>query len=201
MPSGRSLRRRNRSVIEKATLAKNLGLLALQLRQAVDEETLGAYFLALRDETNAAEFGAFTAVAARRYRWEFFPSVPKILEALEEFRASQGRIGPDRQLTPTTASGGGERLRAAARTAADVEESRETARQALKAGLGTLESELSARGILPPVRRLSESAGGPPGQFARVGNSEPIRDTEERRAELWRQAGEILAAKIKRLSR
>jgi hypothetical protein len=107
-----------------------------------------------------------------RERW--FPTVA----ALRDYAAS---APPERKALPTP------------RSPEAVSESRETARQALKVGLGTLESELSARGVLPPGRRLSEAARGLPGQFARVGNSGPIHDSEERREELRRQAAEIVA--------
>lgn len=84
-------------MVDRAMFVTGLGALALQLRQSLDRDTLDAYFLALQGETDDAEFSAFIGVAAKRYRWEFFPSVPKLLEALEEFRGSR-RVGPDRQL-------------------------------------------------------------------------------------------------------
>lgn len=81
-------------MIDRAVFVKGLGALALQLRQSLDRDTLDAYYLALQGETDDGEWAAFIGLAAKRYRWEFFPSVPKILEALEEFRASRRPARP-----------------------------------------------------------------------------------------------------------
>ncbi len=66
------------------------GLLAigLRLQRPVDAATIRAYYADLGGETDPAEWKAFVMVAVKRYRWEFFPSVPKLLDALEEFRAA-----------------------------------------------------------------------------------------------------------------
>lgn len=73
-------------MINQQDLAAGLGTLALQLRQAINEAEIGAYHLVLGDATDGAEFRAFVQVAVRRFGWRYFPSVPELLDALQEFR-------------------------------------------------------------------------------------------------------------------
>jgi hypothetical protein len=79
-------------VIELTVFGEGLAAIGLRLQRPVDLPMIDAYHHDLRDETDAAEWAAFVAVAVKRYRWEFFPSVPKLLEALEEFRASRAPV-------------------------------------------------------------------------------------------------------------
>lgn len=90
---------------------------------------IDAYYVDLRTETDSAEWAAFVVAAVKRYRWEFFPSVPKLLEALEEFRAA--RTAPTRLL----AAGG-----------PTPDERREN----LRGGLAIVRAGLVERGLAAP---------------------------------------------------
>jgi hypothetical protein len=90
---------------------------------------IDAYHHDLRDETEPEEWAAFVAVAVKRYRWEFFPSVPKLLEALEEFRASRAPVAG------LLAAGG---------------PTPDERRANLRGGLAIVRSELQQRGLLAP---------------------------------------------------
>lgn len=75
-------------MLDLEQFAEGLIAIGLRLQKPVDSATIRAYYADLRDETTLPEWRAFVPVAVKRYRWEFFPSVPKMLEALEEFRSS-----------------------------------------------------------------------------------------------------------------
>lgn len=77
-------------MIDKGPFVVGLGAIGLQLNQPVAEDVLNAYWLAFRDETDAAEWQAFCAVAVKRSSWTFLPGVPALLDALREARGYQG---------------------------------------------------------------------------------------------------------------
>jgi hypothetical protein len=75
-------------MLDLEQFAEGLIAIGLRLQKPVDAATIRVYYADLASETTLPEWRAFVPVAVKRYRWEFFPSVPKLLEALEEFRAS-----------------------------------------------------------------------------------------------------------------
>jgi len=60
--------------------------MALQLNQPASEQLLGAYHRAMREETDTGEWNLFCDQAVKRFGWTYLPGVPKLLDALREFR-------------------------------------------------------------------------------------------------------------------
>lgn len=50
---------------------------------------MDAYHLAMREETDAVEWQAFTAGAVKRFGWKFLPTVPDLIDALHVFRGAE----------------------------------------------------------------------------------------------------------------
>lgn len=80
-------------MIELSEFTRGLGVIALQLNQALQEDKIRAYFLALQSETTAEEWEGFVhgipghlAPAVKRHGWRFMPAVPELLDALERYR-------------------------------------------------------------------------------------------------------------------
>jgi len=63
-----------------------LASIGVRLRQAVDTDTVKAYWLDFDGETSPQEWGVFTRVAIRRFGWKFMPSSVELLDALRVFR-------------------------------------------------------------------------------------------------------------------
>ncbi len=67
---------------------EGLTRLATASRQTLGEATFEVYFEALGHETNADEWKAFTVRCVQTDRFEWFPRVPDLREALREFRGA-----------------------------------------------------------------------------------------------------------------
>lgn len=77
-------------MIERSDVLKGLALLSAALRFEVDEPTIRAYSMLLREQTTAEEFSAFCLHACQAGLWQrAAPTFPELLQALREFRGEE----------------------------------------------------------------------------------------------------------------
>lgn len=157
-------------MIDRVTFTGGLSKLALQLNKPAEKQLLDAYFEAMSDETDPAEWLDFVRVAAKRWGSEwagFLPPVPALLDALREFR----KPAPAAYLGPSTMSP--EELRA----------DEERRRQSITEGLERIRQAAGVPAEAPAPRG---------GEFKRAVAPREVVATDERLAELRAQARELV---------
>ena len=77
-------------MIERSDVTKGLALLSAALRFEVDEPTIRAYSMLLREQTTAEEWSAFCLHACEAGLWQrAAPTFPELLPALREWRGEE----------------------------------------------------------------------------------------------------------------
>jgi hypothetical protein len=76
-------------VIGKTEFSLGLGRIAVAVRQALDAETVDVYHVVLGGQTDLAEWAQFTEWALRGGRFEWFPKLRELQDALREFRGDR----------------------------------------------------------------------------------------------------------------
>lgn len=76
-------------MIERTDFAAGLVAVGIAVRQAPDPATLAVYHDVLGPKTDAEEWSRFIRWALDSARWNWFPKLPEIQEALREFRGDR----------------------------------------------------------------------------------------------------------------
>lgn len=76
-------------MIDRKAFGKGLLRIATAVRQPLDEATIAVYIDALGRKTEAQEWEGFSKAAVEAGRWEWFPKLRELQDALAEFRGGE----------------------------------------------------------------------------------------------------------------